>query len=1113
MELFFNALPTPCLLLLSDTPRFTIIGVNKAYCIATNTGEDDLLNKGVFEAFPDNPNNPGATGVSNIKASLELVIETKLTQKIDIQNYDIPVRGTDEFEKRYWRAENSPVLNEHAEIDYIIHSVTDITEKIKAEEGTEVEKRNREALINNTDDLIWSVDSSFKLIAANKAFIQSIQSYTGITLKPGDDLVMNTFFPEEFLESWQNAYRKAWSGEAFNEEIFTPSSNDFVGAWSEIRFNPILKENRVVGVACYSRDITESKLADEQHKTAEKLIRDSEAKYRAFFENSCDGMLLTITDGNIIAANPAACEIFRMTEKEICDAGRFGLADKTDPRLRILLEERQLTGKAKGELTLIRKDGSKFPGELTSSVFEDGHGKIKTSMIIRDITDRKVAETELITTSRELEQTLRGLSKIMDSSLDVICTMDETGRFVKVSAAAEKMWGYKPRELIGEPYIDFVCPEDYHITYAAVEEIRSGREMTNFENHTLCKDGSKTANVWSLKWNDTEKIMYCIAKDITEKKGLEKAFEIERQRFQDLYSQAPSCMGIIKGPTHIYELANPLYLQLIGKSDIIGKTVKQVLPELEDQGIFEILDTVYYTGETFSANEMLVKFDLQGTGVLYDTYLNFIYQAHINHEGSIDGIFFFAVDVTEQVLSRKKIEEKEKHYKELIRELPVATYSCDAEGRILIYNKAAAELWGREPEIGKDLWCGSGKIYTMSGELLPLDCCAMAIALKEGKLVPQREIIIERPNGDKRNVIPHPVPLIDSSGQVTGAVNMLTDITEIKAAEQHLKLLESVITNTHDAIMITEAEPFDEPGPRIIYVNEAFTEMTGFSFEEVIGQSPRILQGPKSDKDELRRLSESLRRWEPCEITTINYKRNGEEFWNNFSVSPVANANGWFTHWISIERDVTESKKGAQKIKEERNLLRTLIDNLPHAIYFKDEFARKLISNKVDYELLGTSSESEVLGKTDQELEQTELTINGYHQDIEILSTGRPLIDFEQYFIHENGKGSWFLTTKIPLRNEQDEIVGLLGIGRDITEKKHHETALRLKEQHFKALVQEGSDLISILDEKQRYTYLSPAYTSILGIEYEELIGTKALDRIHEDDRENGLSNVNTFND
>ena len=196
------------------------------------------------------------------------------------------------------------------------------------------------------------------------------------------------------------------------------------------------------------------------------------------------------------------------------------------------------------------------------------------------------------------------------------------------------------------------------------------------QKYDIPSPGSKDFQVryWSPEnipvLNDRGEVEYIIHSvvDITEKKVLEKAYEIEQQRFLDLYSQAPSCMGILKGPNHVYELANPLYLQLIDKTDIIGKSVKEVLPELEAQGIFEFLDTVYNTGITFSANEMLVQFDFAGNGELVDTYLNFIYQAHRDSQGQIDGILFFAIDVTEQVLSRNKIELSENRFKTLIQE-------------------------------------------------------------------------------------------------------------------------------------------------------------------------------------------------------------------------------------------------------------------------------------------------------------------------------------------------------------------------------------------------------------------------------------------------------------
>ena len=148
----------------------------------------------------------------------------------------------------------------------------------------------------------------------------------------------------------------------------------------------------------------------------------------------------------------------------------------------------------------------------------------------------------------------------------------------------------------------------------------------------------------------------------------------------------------------------------------------------------------------------------------------------------------------------------------------------------------------------------------------------------------------------------------DQHGKVKRMIGSMMDITHRKSEEEHLKLLESVITNTKDAVLITAAEPLVKPGPKIVFVNKAFTEMTGYTSDEVIGQTPRMLQGPKTDRAELDRLSESLSRWESCEITVINYKKNGEEFWSNISISPVADKNGWNTHWIAIQRDVTQSK-------------------------------------------------------------------------------------------------------------------------------------------------------------------------------------------------------------
>jgi PAS domain S-box-containing protein len=146
------------------------------------------------------------------------------------------------------------------------------------------------------------------------------------------------------------------------------------------------------------------------------------------------------------------------------------------------------------------------------------------------------------------------------------------------------------------------------------------------------------------------------------------------------------------------------------------------------------------------------------------------------------------VDLTPLTLA---LRESQHRYQQLVQALPTAVYTTDATGRIQLFNDAAVELWGRRPQAGRDLWCGSWKIYRPDGSPMPLDQCPMAVALKEARVVRGEEIVIERPDGSRRHVLPHPAPLFGPHGAVTGAVNMLVDIT-------HWKLAQSELAQTRD---------------------------------------------------------------------------------------------------------------------------------------------------------------------------------------------------------------------------------------------------------------------------------------------------------------------------
>lgn len=147
----------------------------------------------------------------------------------------------------------------------------------------------------------------------------------------------------------------------------------------------------------------------------------------------------------------------------------------------------------------------------------------------------------------------------------------------------------------------------------------------------------------------------------------------------------------------------------------------------------------------------------------------------------------FTLDITERKKLFLALQESEQRQRRILKGLPAAIYSCDTNGYITFYNDAATKLWGREPEIGKDLWCGSWKINNIDGSPLPLDTCPMAVCLKEVREVYGEEIVVVRPDGELRHVLPHPQPVFDNNGKMIGAVNMLMDVTELKKAENLMR--------------------------------------------------------------------------------------------------------------------------------------------------------------------------------------------------------------------------------------------------------------------------------------------------------------------------------------
>ncbi|HUH32742.1 MAG TPA: PAS domain S-box protein [Daejeonella sp.] len=256
----------------------------------------------------------------------------------------------------------------------------------------------------------------------------------------------------------------------------------------------------------------------------------------------------------------------------------------------------------------------------------------------------------------------------------------------------------------------------------------------------------------------------------------------------------------------------------------------------------------------------------------------------------------------------KVIEDKNYNLLEqrLIHHLPVAVYTCDKLGHITFYNPAAALLWGREPVAGRDLWCGSWKLYDSDGEPLAPENCPMFRTLKEGIAIEGEIVIIERPDGTKVRVKPYPVPLFNSEGKLTGAINTLIHYTDIRKAEENQALLASIVNSSDDAIISKTLDG------TITSWNRAAERLFGYTPSEVIGKHISLLIPADRLQEEELIIGKIARGENVDHFETIRSTKDGTEIPISLTISPVTDLSGKIIGASKIARDISEQIKSQE---------------------------------------------------------------------------------------------------------------------------------------------------------------------------------------------------------
>ena len=293
-------------------------------------------------------------------------------------------------------------------------------------------------------------------------------------------------------------------------------------------------------------------------------------------------------------------------------------------------------------------------------------------------------------------------------------------------------------------------------------------------------------------------------------------------------------------------------------------------------------------------------------------------------------------------------------------------------------------------------------------------------------------------------------PVRGQDGHCYGRIWTFRDMTERKRAEDALRLLGSAVEQAKESIVITDAD-LEAPGPRIVFVNPAYTQLTGYTAEEVIGKSPRILQGPRTDREVLARLRGNLERGEMFAGDTINYRKDGSEYHLEWQIAPVRDGSGKITNFVAVQRDITERKKDEEEIRAARVVaaLRQseerysfLADAVPLIIWTGRPDGCREYFNKAWFDYTGLTLEQS---------RETGWRVAVHPDDLppclerlkRSLSTGQSY-EFESRFRRaSDGTYRWHLGRALPLRDEQGEIVQWVGTCTDIDDAKRSEETLQ----------------------------------------------------------------------
>lgn len=787
----------------------------------------------------------------------------------------------------------------------------------------------------------------------------------------------------------------------------------------------ITKDRNGRNLFCSSiKDLT----SDKQHIAN---LQQSEEKFRELFELSpiglvfCDietGAFLDCNENILKQTGYTRNEFLRLTLWDITPAEYGNLNSKS-------FETLKKTGKyGPIEKEYLRKDGSRYPISVSGFLTKDKSGKQVVCANIQDLTDTKTKNEKL----RKSEEKFRGLFELSPIG---ICQNDfRTKKYLDWNDSLLNMVGYSREEFVDLDYWD-TTPIEFAEEEDRIEfQILRDGYYNSYEKEFIAKDGRRIPVLLTgflIHDSQGRELVWSSIQDISELKKRAEQLTVSEQKFRGLFEQLPIGVALTDNTTAAYLECNNAFLAMLGYTaeEIIGHYYWDITPiectEIDKQ----ITEQLNSTGHFGPFEKVYTKKTGEQIPVVLNGYLS------VNFEGK--PVVWTAIqDISVLKKNEFDLRRSEEKFRNFVENASDIILSTSLQGHTLYVSPNITKMLGYSQEEFMKMPLHQ---YVNSEDLKNYFKLVKDYQIR-GIPSENMEYRMLHKNGEWRWVQVTTSVNRDSNGNLY-SISILRDFTKDKIAQEQLKRLSLVASKTTNTIVITDKNK------RITWINEAFSTLTGYTYEEVIGKDPgKILQGSGTSIRDIEIINNGLKSGKAFRSEIYNYTKTGRGYWIEIYFTPIYDDTDQITSYIAVENDITERKNNEEQIIK----LTKGIENSPTIVVITDKEGNIEYVNNRFVEITGYTM-PEVLGKTPRILKSGFQSRKLYEDLWNTIKSGDNWKG-ELYNMKKDGSYYWELATISPILNANNEITHYIAIKEDITErKKLYEEVLSALEKAEKA--------------------------------------------------------------